>query len=288
MKLSAAIFVCALCAVLPLKAERPSTGTIQAEKPCIEVFHSPNLHCDDTVAVYMPSQLYSVPRTSLPTLFLLHGYSGNWHDWCRNTDLQALCDSTGWRIICPDGFYGSWYLDNADKEKMQWRTFFWEECYPFMAAKYGLDPEKTFIAGLSMGGHGAMNIFLDHPERFKGAGSMSGVLDLRYTAGSKFLIPEILGKKNIEQCDECSAVYRIENLAALGNPERHGKTIVVTCGSEDLTFIPASRMFESRCHELGQKCIAMYSPGKHNWTYWTYILPYYLRWFEEGMTPGRR
>ena len=70
------------------------------------------------------------------------------------------------RIICPDGFYKSWYLNNANPALMQWRTFFWEECWPEMDRRYGLKADKTFIDGLSMGGHGAMNLFLDHPERF--------------------------------------------------------------------------------------------------------------------------
>lgn len=264
------------------------TATPKKISPVIEVFHSPNLHCDDTVAVYMPTAFYKKPSETLSTLFLLHGYSGCWRDWGKNMDLQALCDKTGWRIITPDGFYASWYFNDADPSKMQWRTFFWEECYPAFKEKYSLDPHRTFIAGLSMGGHGAMNIFLDHPECFGGAGSMSGVLDLRYSGGSKERIPVIVGRKNIEQCNDFSAIYRLERLYNYGPTAVHGKTIVITCGTEDNTFLGASHMFEARCHQYGQQCIAMYSPGKHHWPYWTYILPYYIGWFNEGIERNGR
>lgn len=247
--------------------------------PEIEIIESENLHCNDTVAVYSPTG-FSIQK-NLPTLFLLHGYSGCWRDWGDHMDIQALCDSTGWRIICPDGFYKSWYLDDADAEKMQWRTFFWEECWPMLDAKFGLDSANTFITGLSMGGHGAMSLFLDHPELFRGAGSMSGVLDLRYSSGSKDLIASILGRKSIEKCDDQSAVWRLESYASLGKTVIDDKIIVVTCGAQDKTFCPASRIFESRCTLLGIKHVAMYSEGVHNWDYWTYILPYHIGWFSE-------
>lgn len=253
--------------------------TLMQGAPKIEIIKSTNLHCNDTIAVYSPSTQLSA--TNLPTLILLHGYSGCWSDWGKHMDLQDFCDQTGWRIICPDGFYGSWYLDNVDTQKMQWRKFFWEECYPMLGRKYGLDASKTFIAGLSMGGHGAMNIFLDHPELFAGAGSMSGVLDVRYSSGSKELIASILGRKNIEKCDDASAVHRLDRLAALGTVAARSKMLVISCGTEDNTFLPAAKLFEARCKEMGFKYVACYSPGKHNWEYWPAILPFFVQWFEK-------
>lgn len=251
-------------------------------QPSIEVIESPALlHCNDTVAVWSPGA--DAALRACPTLILMHGYGGKWSDWGSNTDLQALCNRTGWRIICPDGFHDSWYMDNADPAQMQWRSFFWKECYPALDAKYGLDPQKTFVAGLSMGGHGAMSLFLDHPELFRGAGSMSGVLDLRYSSGSKEQIAKILGRKSIEKCDDQSAVYRLERLAALGPEQVKTKLLVIGCGTEDNTFYPASRLFEAKCRELGINHTSFYSRGMHRWPFWTYLLPHYITFFDELM-----
>ena len=241
----------------------------------LEIFHSDLLHCDDTVAVFSPA---TVPVKA--TLFLLHGYSGNWSDWGTHMDLQALCEKTGCRFICPDGFYSSWYFDDADAAKMQWRSFFWKECWPLLEQKYELDAKSTYIAGLSMGGHGAMSLFLDHPEYFAGAGSMSGVLDLRYSSKSKDTIPIILGKKDIEKCDKFSSVHRLEQYAALGPKVTGSKLLVIGCGTEDNTFYPASRLFEAECRNLGLRHVSLYSEGKHRWNYWTRILPLYIQIFE--------
>ncbi len=245
----------------------------------LHVIESPrNLGCNDTVLVYTPKVLAG--EKNIPTLILLHGYSGCYRDWQSHMDLQELSDGTGFRIITPDGFYASWYLNQAGEGTMQWRKFFWEEFWPQIDSHYGLATDKTFISGLSMGGHGAMNIFLDYPERFRGAGSMSGVVDLKYTGGSKFLLPKLLGVETIEDCAPESAINRLERLKERC-PDWADKLLVVTCGTEDKTFVGATEDFSGRCRELGLRHIAMLSPGRHTWTYWTWVVWLHLRWFGE-------
>ena len=246
------------------------------------MFDSPNLHCTDSVLVFSPSA-----EKDLPTLFLLHGFSGKYSDWSRHTDLQAAAESSGFRIICPDGFYKSWYFNDANPANMQWRTFFWEECWPELDKRYGLKADKTFIDGLSMGGHGAMNIFLDHPERFRGAGSMSGVLVLHHSGTSKEIIPGILGVESIYD-PVCAAESAINRLERIGDAAPQ-KIILISCGTEDKFMVP-SKEFEQRCTELGIPelgipHISLYSPGKHNWTYWVWLLPYHLKFFSEAIRP---
>ena len=196
------------------------------------MFDSPNLHCTDSVLVFSPSA-----EKDLPTLFLLHGFSGKYSDWSRHTDLQAAAESSGFRIICPDGFYKSWYFNDANPANMQWRTFFWEECWPELDKRYGLKADKTFIDGLSMGGHGAMNIFLDHPERFRGAGSMSGVLVLHHSGTSKEIIPGILGVESIYD-PVCAAESAINRLERIGDAAPQ-KIILISCGTEDKFMVPS-------------------------------------------------
>ncbi len=251
-----------------------------AAKPDIVIVKSPDkLHCDDTIAVFSPKGMKN--KKDIKTVFLLHGWSDNWKKWSQKADMQKLADETGWRIINPDGFYASWYFDNADPEKMQWRTSFWTEMWPELDRRYGLKPDRTFITGLSMGGHGAMNIFLDHPECFAGAGSMSGVLDLAATR-DKFKVWEIVGKSSVDQIKGYSAINRLEDFKK--GPHSDGKLLVVTCGSEDRnSLVDCSSAFAQKCDDLGLKYILMLSPGGHNWKYWPYIIYYHLGWFDEHM-----
>ena len=265
----------ALLALLPLLA-----GAQQ-----LVVIPSPNLHADDSVLVFIPQQYESQfsdrycveccgDPDPVPALFLLHGWSGCFRDWSNKYDIQQVADESGFLIICPDGFYDSWYVNADDPYKMQWRDFFDRELYPQLKEKYFLDPDKTFITGLSMGGHGAINLFLDDPSRFRAAGSMSGVLDLAYEKGrlglSELLGPydDLAGKRHAAE----SAVNRIERAKDSGKP------MLITCGYGD-TLYGASRAFCERCKELGVPYIEVYSPGVHSWKYWGYALRLHLWYF---------
>ncbi|MGM9787744.1 MAG: alpha/beta hydrolase [Candidatus Cryptobacteroides sp.] len=248
----------------------------------VHVIESSNLHCVDTVVVYSP-ELAAMER-GLPTLFLLHGAGGNWSNWEKVSDLQVLCDKFGFRIICPDGFADGWYINKTDQSGTRWRDFFWEELWSLMEAEYGLDPAETFVDGLSMGGHGAMNIFLDRPDLFAGAGSMSGTLDLKYS-GAKERIPAMIGAKHIEdtECKAMSAINRLERVSEICGEDAVNKLLVISCGLSDAQFLPAAEDFEHRCRELGLNHIALFSPGGHLWDYWTWLLPIHIELFSQHL-----
>lgn len=273
----------AICAAALLSFEYGAAAQGIQSGPDIHVIASSRLHCNDTVLVYSPEG--SAGLRDLPTVFLLHGWSGSPRDWERNADIQGLSDSYGFRIICPDGFKDSWYMNRTDAGDMRWRDFFWTELWPLMESSYGLPCDRTFIDGLSMGGHGAMNIFLDSPDRFRGAGSMSGVLNLRNAGGSCKLIPPMLGVTDIADpvCDAQSAVNRLGRVREICAGSVNEKLLVVSCGSEDKTFLPASREFESRAYAEGLRVIALYSPGRHRWPYWVWALNLHLDWFRQSV-----
>ena len=248
------------------------------------VISSSALHADDSILVFVPAQYAdnysdrycrecSGDPEAVPALFLLHGWSGCYRNWADKSDLQAVANETGFLIICPDGFYDSWYVNGKDPDAMQWRDFFDKELYPQLMAKYYLSPEKTFITGLSMGGHGAINLFLDDTGRFRGAGSMSGVLDLNAEKG-RLGLERLLGPYGPEnpRHDEESAINRIER--AQGTD----KLMVISCGYSDSLY-PCNRAFCERCKELGVPYVELYSPGVHSWKYWDYALRLHLWYF---------
>ena len=248
------------------------------------VIESPNLHENDSVLVFIPQQIQAnyAPEYCVeccgepdpaPALFLLHGWSGCYRDWSNKTDLQKVADDSGFIIICPDGFYDSWYVDADDPYKRQWRKFFDQELYPTIMKKYYLSPEKTFITGLSMGGHGAINLFLDDIARFRGAGSMSGVLDLNYEKG-RLGLEGLIGPYVPEnkRHDAESAINRIDR--AKGTD----KLMLISCGYSDILY-GASASFCERCREEGIPYIALFSPGTHSWKFWDYTLQLHLWYF---------
>ncbi len=235
------------------------------------VINSKYLHTDDTLLVFTPAKHECAEE--IPTVILLHGWSGSWRNWSAKYDLQSIADSTGFRIITPDGFYASWYLDDADASKMQYRKFFDNEFFPTIRSLYNLKPETTFITGLSMGGHGAINLFLDHIENYRAAGSMSGVLDLRDTKIKDLLVA--CGGDTTRLGAE-SAVDRVELHASTLLDTN--KPMVITCGYYDY-YVISSEKFSKKCRDLKIPHIEIYSPAPHSWKYWGFALQMHLTLF---------
>lgn len=242
------------------------------------VINSSHLGCNDTVLIHTPT---GYTGESIPALFLLHGWSGNWKNWNDKADLQQMSDKYGFIIITPDGFYNSWYVNSVVSGGMQWRDFFHKELYPLILKEYSLDPEKTFISGLSMGGHGAINIFLDDISKFRAAGSMSGVMnleiiDVRLKTGeiSKVLGPYSAGAENFVRE---SAFNRLESFKEQSTKDEKlkNRVILISCGKSDALAQSASD-FCDKSDSLNIKNILLLSPGNHTWIHWKYSLDLHL------------
>ena len=249
------------------------------------VIASPHLNANDTVLVFTPKGY--TDGESRPTLFLLHGWSGDWNNWNQRVPIQQFSDKFGFIIICPDGFYNSWYMNSSEPGGMQWRTFFDKELYPMMQARYHFRPENCFISGLSMGGQGALNIYIDNPARFGAAGSMSGVMDLRETTLRESQVAKVLGTFSVDnpRFYTESVIHRIELLTppkdqpALPQDQVVKQMkILISCGYDDV-YAPHSQALANKCRTLGIPHILLLSPGGHSWPYWEWALEQHLQAF---------
>lgn len=243
------------------------------------VLNSKYLHTDDSILIFTPRSHAVSDTAHTPLVFLLHGWSGCYRDWSRKMDLQQLSDRSGFIIVCPDGFYNSWYLNDSNSKGMQWRSFFTHELYPQIRDRYKMLPRDCFITGLSMGGHGAINIFIDHPDWFHAAGSMSGVMDLHHVRLKNDYISEVLGEYSASapRYYTESAINRLELLSA---SDMEGKLLIVSCGYDDTLFF-SSEAFAARCRDLKIPYWFIQSPGKHSWNFWTCMLPLHLKLFDK-------
>ncbi len=216
---------------------------------------------NDTVWVFKPMSYDT--SACYPAVYLLHGWKGNYRSWAELIDLQEYADEYQFIIICPDGFYDSYYLDSPVDPSWQFESFFTEVLYPEMAESYALDKNRVFITGLSMGGSGAMYLFLKHPALFLSAGSTSGVMDLSYSSARHTSLSRLLGdyKSNRLLFDNYSPVNCLKNI------EGSGRYIFFDCGTEDYLY-ECNNTFRKKCDELKIKATYISRPGDHNGTYW--------------------
>lgn len=224
------------------------------------IYQSKNLPKADTTWVFKPKNYKKLDK--LPIIFLLHGYSGNYKQWNNIMDAQKYADEYGFIIVCPDGLFSSWYLNSPVKPDWQFENFFFDELYPDVKKKYKVDEKNIFITGLSMGGHGALYLFIKRPELFTSAGSTSGGIRLSDGFG-KFGLGDLLGNPpaDSELWKKFSVYENIEKLK--GNT----KPIIFDCGSSDF-FYASNNQLKQKCDTLKLNATYTSQPGSHNKAYW--------------------
>ncbi|MFN0291477.1 alpha/beta hydrolase [Pedobacter helvus] len=237
----------------------------------VTVFSTKNLKQTDSVLVFKPQQ------TSLgksPVVYLLHGHNANYKSWSKLADLQKLANQYQFIVVCPDGLKKSWYLNSPDKDSLQYEAFFLDELMPTINQKYKVDAKNVFVTGASMGGFGAMYMITKYPDLFAGAGSTSGVLNLRYSAFRKTTIAYLLGvySEQNKLYDDYSPINNIQALKGLD------KALIFDTGTEDYLYI-TSKQFRQKCDDLKIKATYIAQPGGHTGGYWSKSIVKHFEFF---------
>ncbi|MDH5400373.1 MAG: alpha/beta hydrolase-fold protein, partial [Cyclobacteriaceae bacterium] len=193
-------------------------------------------------------------------------------------------------IAMPDG--GVTFYVNSYDEKELWEDFFIQEFIPFIDKTYHTRAEKQFraVAGLSMGGHGALIFGLKHPELFAASAPLSaGVLtekefiDMAQNSWDNVWgIPYgkgLVGKKRIsDHMKNNWAISLVEN----GNTEEQKKVkYYIDCGDDDFLVrgnlaLKLAMMDKGIEHEFRMR------QGGHSWSYWRTALPDVLLFVSES------
>lgn len=112
-----------------------------------------------------------------PVIYLLHGLTGHFDNWIDKSNLKVHTASHKFIIVTPEGDNG-WYTDNATIPNHRYESYIIQELIPEIDRKFRTKANRSgrAIAGLSMGGYGALKFGIKHPETFLLAGSFSGAL----------------------------------------------------------------------------------------------------------------
>jgi diacylglycerol O-acyltransferase/trehalose O-mycolyltransferase len=253
--------------------------------------------------VLLPRRFSSRSREAWPVFYLLHGGLGSYVDWTESSDIERLTRATDVLVVMPDGgrlgFYADWWNHGAGN-KPGWETFHLTELRQILERGLGAGDLRA-IAGLSMGGFGAMSYAGRHPEMFTAAAAFSGVLDTTHPTVAPifpgpyptwlmqtFLQP--LGYDALALFGDPTAqadIWAAHNPADLVENLR-GMALFVSCGNGQLGALdppgsdPSSLLaqleaalllhnqeFVDRARTLGiDVTVDFYGPGTHTWPYW--------------------
>jgi len=211
-----------------------------------------------------------------PVLYLLHGLTDDDTAWIRYTSIERYAAAAGLAVVMPQ-VHRSFYADEA--LGMKFWTFLAEELPRITAGFFRISErrEDTFVAGLSMGGYGAMKWALRQPERFAAAATLSGALDVAYIQEfdlrphMRAMTRRVFADRTVKNSDE-------DLLHLLGTVDRnHLPRLMLRCGTED-HLVAQNERFAAACAAHGIALDAGFGPGAHDWNYWDAEIQTVINW----------
>ncbi len=238
-------------------------------------------------------QSYDTARR-YPVLYLLHGWGGGHWDWASKTELQTYCNGKEILVVLPDA-ENSWYVNSTMKPQERFQDYIAQELPALIAKRYAADTSKQAIAGLSMGGYGAVMLALKHPHKYAVAGSFSGALTMprdlvvregwnRAAKGNNgdFALPSLqmaFGGEKSPARDTNSVFTLLKRASSLDSTSKARLPyFVISTGIQDqlVHIIPGSREFRDSLYSLRLRYEYHETPGKHSWEYWNEALKAFL------------
>ena len=317
-------------------AAAPETVQAQGGVVHTDSIWSQALGITKRLVVYLPPSYAAAgaPVRRYPLAVYLHGAWGSETDWTAQGQLAATMDSLvaagmpEMIVVMPDGDDGWWTTwhglndlaacrraprqENADTYCVPWPKYDDYVVHDVIAhtdSLYRTERQRASrgIAGLSMGGYGAITIAARNPGTFSAAASHSGVLrpalmvdsttvaatgaptvrdattrnEFRAVAGGLWPIMEpAFGSDSVSWITRDPA-HLIEQLVRRGDVV---PSLFVDVGAND-PFLAMNRSFRDRMGQLSVPLLYAEWPGRHDWPYWRAHLPESLRFLAEHLAP---
>jgi diacylglycerol O-acyltransferase / trehalose O-mycolyltransferase len=226
-----------------------------------------------------------------PVIYLLHGCCGDYTSWTSQTDVASIPALRDVLVVMPEagntGFYSDWWNDGAGGPPA-WETFHLWEVRRILERDYGAGHRRV-VAGLSMGGFGALSYAARHPGMFRATAAYSGVVDTVHTRGATDLVLQIAGRYVPDPLalwgdpDDQARIWAAHNPVDLARRLRH-LPVYLSCGNgqagpfdppdttNDLEALLESEnlLLAERLRQVGARHVVthFYGPGTHSWPYW--------------------
>ncbi len=250
-------------------------------------YNSPVLRRNTQINVVIPTPTQEGESlgSNFKVLYLLHGLHGDASSWLHYSNIRRYAQDAGIVVVMPS-VNNSFYQDMAHGERFF--TYMTKELPEFIQGLFPVSqkPEDTYIAGLSMGGYGALYIGLSCPEKFAAIASLSGAVDIGFRATPvqmstgaplPFYAEDCFGDMTQVAGSDRDVFTLYEKAAAKGRVPR----LYQSCGTEDFLY-GMNRLSYAKLTEMGAKITWRETPGMaHEWDFWDQEIRYVLKWMME-------
>lgn len=261
-----ALFV--LLAAVGIGSQRRSTATLETVQ-----LQSALIGRTLPYNVVLPTDYRGSRNTRYPVLYLLHGLSGHYTDWATRTNVADYAARYRIIVVMPEGNDG-WYTDSATVPADKYEGYFIKELIPDVQKRYRTIESRygRGVAGLSMGGYGAVKFGLKYPATFAFAASMSGALDAA-SWPEKDLLPGAI-RESVTRVfgPDGSETRKANDLFELVRSMPGARIsslpyLYFDCGTED-PVCGSNPPFAALLREKKVPHEYRQLPGNHSWQYW--------------------
>ncbi len=232
-------------------------------------FYSKELGKSAAVNVLIPEKCFKSAKP-YKTLWLLHGLSDDQTAWMRYSSIERYANEWGIAVVMPNADR-SWYTNTA--YGVNYFNFISKELPEVcreMFSGMSAAREDNIVAGLSMGGYGALKLALTYPWQYSGCISLSGSLDVA-RRGRVYSLNEWQSIFGYEIKDALELAGSEHDLFALAKANKeNGKPfpkLYLWCGLED-TLVEVNRAFDAHLTSLDVPHAFQTSEGNHTWKWW--------------------
>jgi S-formylglutathione hydrolase FrmB len=228
--------------------------------------HSDSIRMSTSLCVILPQD--KADARCKTTLYLLHGRGQSAQAWSRYSRIESYAEQHGIAVVMPEAGR-SFFTDMRNGG--DYFTYVTRELPEICGRLFRIpqEPDKTYIAGLSMGGYGALKCGFNRPDLYAGCAAFSSVTDIHWrlentrkdNPGYRDLQGVFGEKFKPDKEDDLFAMAA----EAAKSPRR--PRLLLTCGNEDVRLEQNARLSallhrERYDHEFRQW------PGGHDWDFW--------------------
>ena len=232
----------------------------------------------------VPPGIMPNPPAVFKPVYLLHGYSENHTAMIINAPLQELSGRYGTAFIMPSG-ENSFYLNDTARMAL-YEDYICLEL-PEIANKFfplSKERKNITIAGISMGGFGAIHSGLAHPEVFGNIISYSAALitdgiSKMKEGDTNTVAPYSYYRHTFGDLNELIGGHNDPKALAMNLKPENIPNIYICCGAEDF-LINENRDFHETLKKLNISHTYEEESGVHDWIFWNRFIPRSLDWLE--------
>lgn len=234
-------------------------------------FHTSALNREMPYRVILPTNIRQDEK--LPVVYVLHGGGGGYRDWSNYSDVAQFA-AKGLILVMPEGG-SSYYTNSATVPQDRFEDYIVKGLISNVETRFPAAqgrPNRA-IAGVSMGGFGAVKIALRYPDLYVFAGGISPALDVPTRAFSIKRIAQwrfhssIFGPEGSETRKENDPFL----LSQSTNPAT-APYFFLTCGDRE-GLLPANRKFAASLQKRGFSYEFHVVSGDHDWAQWGKQIP---------------